>query len=134
MKKVMVFGTFDGVHAGHRAFLKEARTYGDYLITVIAQDEIVEQLKGRKPVRNISARVSELQNEDGVNEVVIGDAELGTWDIVKKHRPDVIAAGYDQHSLKENLEARLEEFDWRPVVVSMHAFEPDKNHSSLQNK
>lgn len=127
----MVFGTFDGVHEGHRAFFKEAKQYGDHLIAVLAQDEIVLRLKGKKPVRDIAARLAELRAEDGVDEAAIGDGELGAWRIVAQHRPDVIALGYDQRSLKENLEAHIGEFHWRPVIVSMHAFEPDTLHSSI---
>ncbi len=133
MKKVMVFGTFDGVHEGHRAFFKEAKSHGDYLLAVIAQDAIVERLKGKRPMLNESARIQELQKEDGVDEVVIGDMELGTWEIVKRHRPQVIALGYDQVSMLEDLKTHIAEFDWRPELVVMSAFEPNKYKSTLLN-
>ncbi len=133
MKKVMVFGTFDGVHEGHRAFFREAKSHGDHLIAVLAQDAVVERLKGRRPMLNITARVLELQKEDGVDEVVAGDMEIGTWGVIKKYRPDVIALGYDQTALKENLMAHLRDFDWGPEVVVMQAYEPQKYKSSLLN-
>ncbi len=129
----MVFGTFDGLHEGHRAFFKEARSHGDYLIAVIAQNSIVERLKGKRPMLNEAARIEELQKEDGVDEVAIGDMELGTWEIVKKHRPDVIALGYDQDAMRRNLESHLQEFDWHPKLVIMGAFEPSKYKSTLLN-
>lgn len=130
MRKVMVFGVFDGVHAGHKAFFKEARTHGDYLIAVVAQDVIVEQLKGKRPVKDMAERFAELQELDLVDEVAIGDAELGIYDAVLKHRPDVIALGYDQIALKEDLEANYKKFDWKPKIVVTKAFEPNKYHSS----
>ena len=34
MAKVMVFGTFDGVHPGHENFFEQAKQHGDYLIAV----------------------------------------------------------------------------------------------------
>jgi len=38
-KKVMVFGTFDIFHPGHRSFLNQAKKYGNYLIVVVARDK-----------------------------------------------------------------------------------------------
>ncbi len=133
MKKIMVFGTFDGLHEGHRAFFKEAKSHGDYLIAVIAQDAIVERLKGKRPMFNQTARIEELQKEDGVDEVAVGDKELGTWEIVKRHRPEIIALGYDQDAMRRNLESRLQEFDWRPALITTSAFEPNKYKSSILN-
>lgn len=127
----MVFGVFDGIHEGHRQFLKEAGTHGDYLIAVIAQDHIVKQLKGHLPKIELRGRFEALKKEDGVSKVVIGDAEIGGWEVVKKYRPEIIALGYDQHLLKKNLEERLKEFDWRPEIKVMSAYEPNKYHSSI---
>ena len=135
----MVFGTFDCIHEGHRAFFKEAKSQGDYLIVVVAQDHIVEQLKGHLPKINLTGRFEALKKEAGVNEVVISDAKIGTWEVVKKYRPEVITLGYDQEALKKNLEAYLKKFDpfdklragWHPEIKVMHAYEPDKFHSSI---
>ena len=130
----MVFGVFDGVHDGHKAFFKEAKTHGDYLIAVVTQDVIVEQLKNKRPIRDISKRFAELQELDGVDEVVIGDAELSSYETVIKHRPDVIAFGYDQQAFKNDLEANYSKFNWNPRIVVLSAFEPNKFKSSLLNK
>ena len=131
MRKVMVFGVFDGVHEGHRAFLREAKTYGDYLIAVVAQDPVVEILKGRAPRANLAERFEHLKTDDSVDEVVVGDAELGAWEVLGNHRPHVIALGYDQRALKEELETHIEELDWRPELKVMSSYEPSVRHSSL---
>lgn len=133
-KKVMAFGTFDGVHEGHKAFFREAKSHGDYLIAVVAQDIVVEQLKGHRPRRDMGERFAELQELDGVDEAVIGDSELGVYEVVLNHRPDVIALGYDQGALKEDLEANYAKFPWKPKIVVLSAFEPNKYHSSKLNK
>lgn len=104
MRKVMIFGVFDGVHDGHRAFLREAKSHGDYLIVVLAQDHIVKRLKGHLPEINLAERLVHLQKEDGVNDIVIGDAELGVWEVIKKYQPHIVAIGHDQQSLKESIE------------------------------
>lgn len=131
MKKVMIFGVFDGVHEGHRHFLKEAKALGDYLIVVIAQNHIVEHLKGHAPALDIVGRFEHLQREDGVDEVVVGDAELSTYEVVKKYRPDIIALGYDQQLLKEDLEKSRAKFDWPLELRTVSAYEPNIYHSSL---
>ena len=131
MKKVMVFGTFDGIHEGHRAMLKEAKALGDYLIAVVAQDHIVEHLKGHAPRINLAERFAHLEAEDAVDEVVIGDAKLSGWGAVKKYKPDVIAVGYDQYALKKDLEKHIGEFDPKPEIKTLAAFEPNKHHNSI---
>ena len=130
MKKVMIFGTFDGLHEGHRAFFKEASAQGDYLIAVVAQDHIIQHIKGHLPQLNLAERFDHLKKEDEVDEVVIGDSKSGTWGVLKKYKPDIIALGYDQGVLRQDLEANLKELDWQPIIKIMPAYEPNKYHSS----
>ncbi len=127
----MVFGSFDGIHEGHRAFLKEAKSQGDYLIAVVAQDDVIEHLKGHLPKINFSQRIAEIEKEDGVDKVVVGDSELGVYNVVKEHHPDIIALGYDQALLKEDLEKNMGKIGYRPEIRTMKAFEANTYHSSL---
>ena len=122
MKKVMVFGIFDGLHDGHRVILKQAKSYGDYLIVVVAQDHMVEHLRGSSPKKSLTERFEHLQKVDQVDKVVIGDVEPSTWYIVKRHRPDVIAISQDQHLLKKDLELHinLKRFGYKPKLVILH--------------
>ncbi len=129
----MVFGVFDGIHQGHKHFLKEAKKLGDKLIAVVASDEVVRTLKGRPPMKNVHERIEHVEKEDGVDEVIVGDDELGSWDIVKKVRPDVVAVGYDQKTLKNDLENSLGEFGWHLEIETISAHEPHKYRSSLLN-
>lgn len=131
MKKVMVFGVFDGLHKGHEHFLREARGHGDYLVVVLAPDNIVRTLKGREPNHNLAERMEHLKALDAADEVVAGDPELSGWEVIKKYRPDIIALGYDQDALKEDLRRHLHEFDWPVEIMIMSPHEPEKYHSSL---
>ncbi len=133
MKKVMVFGVFDGLHDGHRRMLKEAKALGDYLVVVVAQNHIVEHLKGHQPRLDLAERFAHLEAEDGVDQVLVGDAEHGTWEVVKNNKPDVIALGYDQATLKDDLESHLDKFDPKPEIVVLDAYEPNSFHSSILN-
>jgi FAD synthetase len=133
MKKVMVFGVFDGIHDGHRQLLKQAKNLGDYLTVVVAQNHIVEELKGHQPRLDLAERFAHLEAEDGVDQVLIGDEEHGTWQVVKTNKPDIIALGYDQKVLKEDLESHIDEFDPKPGIVVLDAYEPNDLHSSILN-
>ncbi len=130
---MMVFGTFDGLHEGHRAFLREARDHGDYLVAVVTPDHAVKSLKGREPRLDIHRRMEELRRED-VDEVILGDADLNAWEVIDSRKPDVIALGYDQTELKKALEEHLEHQRRRPEIVVLSPYRADKFHSSVLNK
>ncbi len=132
MRKVLVFGTFDGIHEGHRAFLRKARIYGDRLIVAVAPDEVVEQLKHRPPRHRLEARIEALRADMLADLVVPGDAEIGTYRVVKSHRPDIIALGYDQEALKEDLKQHLSDFDWHVELAILAPYRPEKHHNHLR--
>lgn len=131
MGRVMVFGVFDGVHEGHRAFLRQAREEGEYVIVVVTRDEVVEQLKEKRPKKDEKKRIQELTETGLVDEVVLGDAVLGTWSVIEKHKPDVIALGYDQEKLKKALRDFFASRSLGISVRVMKAFRPEQYHSSV---
>ena len=49
MTKLLVFGTFDLLHEGHKYFLNEAESRGDELFVVVALDSTVKTVKGFFP-------------------------------------------------------------------------------------
>ena len=115
----MVFGTFDGLHEGHRYFLNEAKKLGDYLIVAVAHDSAVHLLKNKAPRQDAAARVSALLFENLADEVVVGDEKQGSWEVLKRHTPDIIALGHDQHELCNSLEPLQKEFGIELVDVSL---------------
>jgi cytidyltransferase-like protein len=148
MQRTLVFGTFDGVHDGHRAMLRQAKTVGDtascQLIVAVAPDSVVGVLKGAPPHHNQAERIALIKHEHIADEVVLADESIGSWKILKKVRPQCIALGYDQQELKSHLEAHLEgaypdvetaSGEWiknpkKPRIVMLSAYKPDTLHSS----
>lgn len=130
MRKVMVFGVFDGVHDGHRDFLRQAKALGDYLIAVVAPDTQVYELKGRHPASAVEERMEELYREDHVDRVIRGDDEMGSWRVVRRWKPDVIAAGYDQDDLRHALEMELGHFSWHAEIETLAPHKPEQYKSS----
>ncbi|MCR4328285.1 MAG: adenylyltransferase/cytidyltransferase family protein [Patescibacteria group bacterium] len=131
MRKVLVFGVFDGIHDGHRDFLKQARKCGEYLIAVVTRDVVVEELKGHYPSLPAHVRLEHIKSVDYVDEAVVGDVALGSYKVLKMQKPDVVAVGYDQERFKEDLEKHRAEFDWQFEIKMMEPYEPGKFHSSV---
>ena len=48
-KKVLVFGTFDGLHEGHLDLFRQAGELGKYVIAVVARDSTILKNKGKQP-------------------------------------------------------------------------------------
>lgn len=108
MKRVLVFGVFDGLHEGHQHILNEARRYGDYLIVALALDETVRSLKKKDPFYTFEDRKKHLLSHDSVDEVIAGDQTLLSWHSLKDANPDVVAIGWDQDKLKDALREHLD--------------------------
>nr|NIW24860.1 adenylyltransferase/cytidyltransferase family protein [Gammaproteobacteria bacterium] len=68
---VMTNGCFDILHAGHVAYLEEAKTLGDRLVVAVNDDPSVERLKGQdRPVNPLEDRMTVLSGLAAVDWVV----------------------------------------------------------------
>lgn len=132
-KKVLVFGTFDGIHGGHLHFLKEAKKYGDLFISV-ATDKSILLRKKRNAERKERSRVNDLNKLKLAKKVSVGDSNLHNWSIIKKINPDIIAVGYDQTDLQKALLAHKQKHTLHFQIIRISAFKPKKLHSSIINK
>lgn len=131
MTRVLVFGTFDGLHPGHEFFLAHARSRGSELVVVVARDETVLQVKGRAPVQSAQQRHSVLASHALVSSALLGG--LGDKYAVIEHiRPDCIVLGYDQDVFTQDLEDELLARNVPCVVERFEeSFRPDVYKSSL---
>jgi cytidyltransferase-like protein len=118
MKKVLVGGVFNILHPGHIYFLKKAKSFGDFLIVVVANDKTVLKNKGYL-ISKQNDRKSLVESLDFVDKVVIGD-ENDYFKVVEKERPDVIVLGYDQKIDKKYLEKRLKKIKLKCKLVRIN--------------
>lgn len=133
MVKVLIFGTFDGLHPGHINFFEQARKLGDYLIAVVGRDATVKAIKGRLPRQNEVERLAAVGNSNLIDEAVLGG--LGNpYEIIKKIKPDIIALGYDQTSFTANLESELKRTNITAEIARLKPYESAIYKSSLINK
>lgn len=129
MKKVLVFGTFDIFHEGHKNFLKQARKFGDYLVVVIARDKTVSVIKKLKAKNNEQQRLKEVEKSGLVDEVMLGNLR-DKYEVINKARPDVICLGYDQKFFIDKLEDKLKEFKLKTQVHILKPYKPEIFKSS----
>lgn len=107
LETVMVFGVFDGLHPGHRYFLRQAKRYSRKLIVAIARDSAVKKLKSKKPKENERDRLASVRKIREVSRAVLGDTQQGSYAVIKKYKPDIICLGYDQKRLGKDLKMRM---------------------------
>ena len=151
MIKVLVFGTFDGLHKGHLDFFRQAlrsaqgklqNTEKPYLFVVVGRDLTVQKVKNRLPKFNEQERLKEIQNCDLVSEARLGNEGNNPYKVIEEIKPDIICLGYDQTHFIDKLEAKLKEMGLKSHSTSsgqveikrLKAYQPEKYHSSILNK
>ncbi|MFH1894778.1 MAG: adenylyltransferase/cytidyltransferase family protein [Patescibacteria group bacterium] len=133
MKKVLVFGTFDGLHPGHRSFFNQASKKGDYLIVVVARDTTVWKIKNCRPQKNERQRFLEIKKSKLADRVLLG-GKGNPYKIIERLAPDVIFLGYDQKVFTEDLSVELRKMNLKTKIYRGKSYYPRKYHSRLVNK
>ncbi len=100
---VLVFGTFDGLDNGHKFFLQKAKGRGTILKVAVARDSHVRELKMKSPFDYEQKRLRKVSELKFVDEALLSDEELGTYEIIAKTDPDIVVLGHDQKDLEEDL-------------------------------
>jgi len=94
-KVVMTNGCFDVLHAGHVAYLEEAKSLGDRLIVAINDDDSVRRLKGSsRPINRLEDRMLVLAGLAAVDWVV-PFAEDTPERVIGRILPDILVKGGD---------------------------------------
>lgn len=125
MKKniVLVFGTFDLFHKGHRFFLSSAKKYGDRLVVIISRDKNVTRFKGKPPCDTERQRQTNVAQHPDVDEARLGYENWNTHKkVLEDIHPDVVCLGYDQRM-------HIPKGLW--TIVRIQAFHSEQYKSSL---
>jgi len=94
-KIVMTNGCFDILHAGHVAYLQQARALGDRLIVAVNDDASVNRLKGApRPINPLAQRMAVLAGLRAVDWVVPFSADTPE-SLICRVLPDVLVKGGD---------------------------------------
>ena len=92
---IMTNGCFDVLHAGHVAYLEEAKSLGDRLIVAVNDDDSVRRLKGEtRPVNALEDRLLVLAGLAAVDWVVPFSEDTPAR-LIEAVLPDVLVKGGD---------------------------------------
>lgn len=136
MTRIMVFGTFDMIHAGHEDFFRQALSLAvdPYLIVSVARDSAAARVKGVRPRRHESERLAIVAAHPLVHKATIGD-EIGYIEHIRVNAPDIIALGYDQFGeYVEHLEEDLRGAGLSVRVVRLNPYRPEEFKTSKLEK
>jgi len=134
---VLASGVFDLIHYGHIRFLEEAKKLGGQgskLVVIIATDETVRKLKGKKPIIPEDQRRAVVEALKVVDEALLGyeDADFGA--VIEKVKPDVIALGYDQDDVEKQIYEAIGKKGLKLKVVKLGRFGREDLNSSSKIK
>ena len=134
MRKVMVFGAFDGLHPGHLDFFKQAKKYGDFLIVSVGTDENVKTIKGKTPLFNQKERLALTGMIELVDQAVLG-AERDFYEEIRKHKPHIICLGYDQWATEADARVELDRVGLKGTkVIRLKPYKVSKAKSTIVKK
>ena len=124
--KIMVFGTFDGLHKGHIHFFNRAKNIvkNSFLIVSIARDKNVLKIKGKLPILNEIDRMNLVEECNLVDKIVLSGLKNHIPHIVKEN-PKIIALGYDQKFYVKNLKKDLKN---KGILVKIIRLKPYKKN------
>lgn len=129
-KIILTNGNFDVIHAGHVAYLRQARQLGDVLVVAVNCDEQVRLQKGAgRPVHRQNDRLEVLSELQCVDYLTVFD-EPTADELLRHIRPDMYVKGgdYQPHEINEHdavkeLGIELKILAHRPGLGSRYAIE-----------
>ncbi|MCW3995900.1 MAG: FAD synthase [Candidatus Bathyarchaeota archaeon] len=136
-KVVLASGVFDLLHLGHVRFLEAAKNAGGKdakLVVIIARDSTVEKTKGRKPIMSEDQRRALVEALKVVDEAILGFEGLEIGGVIEKIKPDVIALGYDQTTMEQQVSAYIASHKLPIEIVQIGKFGENALDSSSKIK
>jgi D-beta-D-heptose 7-phosphate kinase/D-beta-D-heptose 1-phosphate adenosyltransferase len=133
---VLTNGCFDVLHAGHVAYLREAKQCGDILVVGVNTDRQVASLKGPdRPIFKEAERLEMLGELRCVDSLVLFD-ELTAHDLIRAVSPDIYVKGGDyepeqivEHDVLVELGIEIQVLAHRPGVCSTSVIDRIRSES-----
>lgn len=136
-KTVLASGVFDLLHLGHVRFLEAAKKAGGKnakLVVIIARDSTVASTKSKKPIMPENQRRTLVQSLKVVDKAILGIEKFDIADVIKHVNPDVIALGYDQVQMENQVRKFVRDQNLDIEVVRIDKFDTEELDSSSKIK
>jgi rfaE bifunctional protein nucleotidyltransferase chain/domain len=127
MKTVLAHGVFDVIHAGHLAYFRAAKKFGDRLVVSVTTDRYVNKGPGR-PYFTTAVRADMLKSLSIVDEVIISDSPTAV-ESINRIKPDFYVKGPDYKDFSKDVtggilkeKAAVEKHDGQLVFTDEEMF------------
>jgi len=102
IRVVFIGGGFELIHYGHVYTISKARSLGDVLVVSVARDSTIRKRKDREPLISEDDRVRLLSSLREVDAAILG-VEGDIYVTLQRVKPDVVALGYDQYHMEDDV-------------------------------
>jgi cytidyltransferase-like protein len=130
IKVVFIGGGFEVIHHGHAYTIGRAKELGDVLVVAVATDSTIRRRKQREPLANEQDRVRLLSSLRQVDVALLG-VEGDIYVTLEKVRPDIVALGYDQYHMEDEVVKEAAARGMRLKVVRLDSPYPKIKTSAL---
>jgi FAD synthetase len=133
IKVVFIGGGFEIIHYGHVYTIEKAKALGDALVVSVARDSTIRGRKKREPIVGENDRVKLLSALRSVDAAILG-VEGDIYITLKRVSPDIVALGYDQYHLEDEIRKEAKRRRMKVRVVRLDSPYPGIKTSRLLNE
>jgi cytidyltransferase-like protein len=130
IRVVFIGGGFEVIHHGHLYTIGKAKGLGDVLVVSVARDSTIRRRKKREPLANEELRVKLLSSLKEVDAAILG-VEGDIYLTLEKVAPDIVALGYDQYHLEDEVMKEASKRGLKLRVIRLDSPYPEMKTSTL---
>lgn len=124
IRVVFIGGGFELIHYGHVYTISKAKGLGDALVVSVARDSTIRKRKKREPLIGEEDRVRLLSSLREVDAAMLG-VEGDIYITLERVRPDVVALGYDQYHMEDEVKREAKRRGMKLRVVRLDSPYPN---------
>ena len=133
IRVVFIGGGFELIHYGHVYTISKAKALGDALVVSVARDSTIRRRKKREPLIGEEDRVRLLSSLREVDAAILG-VEGDIYVTLERVKPDVVALGYDQYHMEDDVKREAVRRKMKLKVVRLDSPYPSIKTTRILNE